>query len=268
MKPNKLLGQNWLINPKIHEALVAAGEVTAKDFVLEIGPGTGLLTEPLAKTGATILAIEKDHNLISRLQNRFAAQKNVRILTGDILKFDSAGQELKRGEYKVIGNIPYYLTSRLFRVIFEEWPRPSLLVFLIQKEVAQRLVAKPPQMSLLALSIQFYSEAKIIKEVSRRNFSPIPKVDSAIIQLSPRILSAEEQALAPVLFKLARMAFHQKRKQLISSLAAGLEKGKTEVENFLRQADLDPHLRPQALTIPQWLKLSSQFSSHFSADSS
>ena len=263
---NKLLGQNWLVNPKIHEAILAAGEIGSSDTVLEVGPGTGLLTEHLVKTGARILAVEKDPKLVEILQEKFKNYKNVTIISDDILKFDHTQYKIPDKRYKLIGNIPYYLTSHLLRIALEKWPSPERLVLMIQKEVAQRIVAKPPQMSLLALSVQFYAETKIMRSVAKGNFRPTPKVDSAIIKITPRALSFEQKRLAPVLFKIARAGFEGKRKQILNSLSTNLNLPKADLENTLTQSQIDPHRRPETLNLQEWLNLSSSLSSLLLAD--
>lgn len=264
--PNKLLGQNWLINPKIHQKMVAAAEIVPADVILEVGPGTGLLTKPLAQTGAKVLAIEKDRELAERLQKEFAAIENVTIIQGDVLKFDPQSYKLQVTGYKILGNIPYYLTSHLLRLILEKWPAPKLIVMTIQKEVAQRIVASPPHMNLLGLAVQWYAQAEVIATVTKGNFRPVPKVDSAIVKITPQTLDPEKARLTPFLFKIAHASFSGKRKQLLNSLANGLGISKTDLEKIFRKIDFDGQRRPETLSIPEWLKLSSTLSSLFSAD--
>lgn len=269
-KPNKLLGQNWLTNPQIHESIITAGEIDAGDKILEIGPGTGLLTAYLAQTGAQITAVEKDPRLAVRLLDGFKNDKNVTIIEGDILKDKRWRAELTNGSYKAIGNIPYYLTSRLIRRFLDPsadgWPQPILMVFMVQKEVAQRIVANPPEMSLLALAVQFYAQAKIIQHVPKENFRPAPRVNSAIIKIVPQALPAKQKNLAPFLFKIARAGFAGKRKQLLNSLVFGLKLSKIEVEGALTEAGINGQRRPETLSLPEWLNLSSSLSSHWSVD--
>jgi len=263
---NKLLGQNWLINPKIHQEIIKAGEIGENDTVLEVGPGTGLLTTPLAQTGAQIIAVEKDSRLAAELNHRFGDYKNVRIIQGDILKFDPKNYKLQAGSYKVIGNLPYYLTSHLIRSLLEDWRKPQLAVFMVQKEVAQRMIAKPPAMNMLGLAVQWYAQAEIITVVAKGNFRPVPKVDSAIIKIVPQPLSAEKSQLTPFLFKIARAGFAGKRKQLANSLANGLSIPKADLEQVFQKTNLDGRRRPETLSIPEWLKLSSALSSLLPAD--
>src|SRR3989344_1984409 len=192
IKPKKSLGQNWLINPRILDKITVAANISKKDLVIEIGPGTGNLTEKLAQKAGLVVAIEKDRRLIDILKGKFKNQANIKIIESDILTLgietlnENGKFRIEDYHYKVVANIPYYITSRFLRKIFEEWPKPELIVLTIQKEVARRIMAKPPHMNLLALSVQYYSEPEIINYVSKGNFRPIPKVDSAIIRLIPK----------------------------------------------------------------------------------
>ena len=244
------LGQNFLINRGVLDKTINAAELTKKDTVIEIGPGTGNLTEKLSERVKNVVAIEKDSRIISFLREKFA-KSNVEIIEGDVLNI---GAEVSRSqasgrEYKVVGNIPYYITSNLLRKIFEEWARPSLIVLMVQKEVAQRIVAKPPRMNLLALSVQFFAEPKIISYVSRGSFRPMPKVDSAIIRLVPKKESYSTTALLRYnLFNLIRTAFAGKRKQLKNTI--GLE--------ILQKAGIRPESRPEKLSLEDWLKIVSE----------
>ncbi len=266
LKANKLLGQNWLINPAIHKKMVGTAEIVPTDIILEIGPGTGLLTKHLAMTGAKILAVEKDRELAEKLQKEFLAIKNVTIVSGDILKFDHAKYKILDTGYKIIGNIPYYLTSHLIRSFLEDWPKPQLAVLMVQKEVAQRITAQPPDMNLLGLAVQWYAHAEIITNVAKKNFRPIPKVDAAIVKITPQPLSVEKSRLTPFLFKIARASFAGKRKQLLNSIANGLAISKTDLGQIFQTISLDGHRRPETLSIPEWLKLSSALSSLWPTD--
>ncbi len=258
IKPNKLLGQHFLVSVSIYERLVSALDIQKGDKILEVGPGLGTLTELIAKRGVEILAIEKDRNFIPFLKHKFKNQENVKILEGDILKFDPEKHGLKKGEYKIVGNIPYYLTSRLFRIILEEWLRPDLAVFMIQKEVAQRIVAKPPRMSLLGVSIQYFAKPEVIGRVSKFSFHPVPKVDSAIIKLTPHSRPHEKE-YDEKLFKVLKIGFAGKRKQLINNFHSGFKKDKKEVEDKLNSININPKRRAETLTIEEWQKITNTF---------
>lgn len=238
--PKKSLGQNFLINAGILEKIVDAAEVTKEDTVLEVGPGTGNLTKLISERAGSVLAIEKDYRLIENLRLKFPA---IKLIEEDILKFKPEEYNLKDGNYKIVANIPYYITSNLLRVIFEKWPKPKLIVMTIQKEVAQRIIAKSPDMNLLALSIQLYSEPKIIGYISKGSFRPIPKVDSAIIKLKPKegisIRNNEK------IIEIAKKAFAGKRKQLQNTLP------EINFESF----GIESKSRPEELSVSDWLKI-------------
>ncbi|MEK7579663.1 MAG: 16S rRNA (adenine(1518)-N(6)/adenine(1519)-N(6))-dimethyltransferase RsmA [Patescibacteria group bacterium] len=256
----KSLGQNFLINPRILDKIVKTAEISKEDIILEVGPGTGNLTEKLAETlrqrsgqgAGRIIAIEKDRRLIEPLKEKFK-NTNVEIVEGDILKFKNQILNFKDNKYKIVGNIPYYITSRFLRTIFEKWPRPKLVVLTIQKEVAQRIVAKPPHMNLLAVSIQFFAEPKIISYISKENFRPIPKVDSAIIKLTPRskfyILNSKS------FFNVVRAGFSQKRKLLVSNLEKSGFNKNSLTANF-KKLGINPESRAENLSIGEWIELS------------
>lgn len=254
LKPLKKLGQNWLINPKILEFIVSAANIGPNDTVLEVGPGTGLLTEKLAETGAKIIAVEKDRRLVPALKEKFKNQKNVRIIESDILRFDLDQIKVEPWKYKLIGNIPYYLTSHLLRTVLEKWPKPKLILFTVQKEVAQRIVAKPPKMNMLALAVQFYAKAEIVKYISKGNFCPVPKVDSALIKIEPQA-QTHPKTFTENFFKLAKAAYSGKRKQLLNSLSNNLKIDKKILSRALAQSGIAPTQRPESLSIEKWLKL-------------
>lgn len=256
----KSLGQNFLINPRIIDKIILTTKVTKDDTILEIGPGPGNLTKKLAERAKLVIAIEKDRRLIPILKNEFKDKSNIKIIEGDILEnsFPEAWL-LENGEYKAVGNIPYYITSSLLRVMFEKWPMPKLIVLMVQKEVAQRIIAKPPHMNLLALSVQYYAEPKIISYVSKNNFRPVPKVDSAIISLKPK-----DQRLKPEeteeLFKIIKAGFSGKRKQLASNLSKQLKIPKEKMIEIFEKLNLKPIIRAENLSLEQWGELSTYLS--------
>ncbi len=264
--PKKSLGQNFLINQGILDKIVQAVEVGPEDIIIEVGPGTGNLTEKLAKGAGQVIAIEKDSRLIELLKEKFKGS-NVEIIEGDALKVD-IGNLLptsiskaygSRVNYKVVGNIPYYITSSLLRTIFEKWPKPRLIVLTVQKEVAKRIVAKPPEMNLLALSVQFYSEPKIIGYISRGSFRPMPKVDSAIIRLTTndRQPATEESQR---FFKVAKAGFSGKRKQLVNNLSKNFGIIREDLLKIFEKSGLKHNVRAENLSLNQWLILSKRLS--------
>lgn len=270
-KTKKTLGQNFLVNPHILDRIITTAEISSTDTILEIGPGLGNLTSRLAAKAKEVVAIEKDHRLIPILKENLKEFDNIKIIEADILKLQPTAllhylapdllqpTALLRycASYKIVANIPYYLTSHLLREIFEEWPQPKLIVLTIQKEVAQRILAKPPHMNLLALSVQYYSKPEIISYISKNNFRPTPKVDSAIIRLTPRKDNYCATALLRYkLFQLMRVGFSEKRKQLASVLSKKLKIPKEELLSIFEKEGIEPNTRPENLSLEQWQKLS------------
>lgn len=237
----KSLGQNFLVNPHVLDRIIEAGAIVGQDIILEVGPGTGALTERLASTGARIIAIEKDQRLIEPLRLKLPT---VDVREADILDFDIAALGVKVGGYKIIANIPYYLTSHLIRNALESWPMPSLMVLMVQEEVARRMMAKPGDMNLLALSVQLYGTPSLIARVSRNSFRPVPDVDSAVVKIEIHP-SADRDANERIL-AIAKKSFGQKRKQLKASIPA----------ETLERAGIAPTARPQDLSVDQWRLLS------------
>lgn len=244
----KALGQHWLHDMASLEAM--AKDVQPGDVVLEIGPGTGTLTEVLLAKGARVIAVEKDESLLKALKQKFD-QDNFTLVNQGILEFDLTSLPV---DYKVIANIPYYLTSKLIRTLSESTNPPKTAVLLVQKEVAQRIAADQGKMSLLSVSAQFYWEVALDLEVPARLFTPPPKVDSQIVMLKRR-----EQPLFKVdkkiFFQIVKAGFGERRKTLSNSLSGGLRITKTEADNLLALAGIDSGLRAQALSLEEWYKL-------------
>lgn len=254
-QPKKSLGQNFLVDPAHLARIVAAAELTAADQVLEIGPGQGVLTQALAAQAGRIVAVELDDRLIAPLRERFAAQPQVQIVHGDILELDPAGLMAQEGAaYKVVANLPYYITSAALRHLLEASPPPSLAVVLVQLEVAQRICAGPGDLSLLAVSVQYYARPRLVSRVPAGAFRPAPKVDSAILRLevlpAPAVAIPEDR-----FFTVVRAGFGQRRKQLANSLAAGLGLNKGAVTAALLAAGIAPARRAETLALPEWERL-------------
>ncbi len=257
--PKKSLGQHWLFDQSSLEAMVSAAEIGRGDDVLEIGPGLGTLTDRLLQAGANVTAVEFDQRLAGELQDSFEGyiiEHRLTVHNEDILKFDLTTLP---ANYKVAANIPYYLTSNLLRVLSEASNPPSVIALLIQKEVAERVAAKPGDMSLLSVTTQWYFEPKLGPVVGAELFTPPPKVDSQILTLVRR-----EQPLFPNvdtrhLFRLVKAGFGERRKKLRSSLSSGLRLEKSEVEAKCKAAGIDPNLRAQALSLADWNALQKEF---------
>lgn len=256
-KPNKQLGQNFLINEKIADDIIAAAGLTKDDTVLEIGPGTGILTERLVKMAGQVLAVEKDFDLVTKLLNRYKNTKNIKIIHQDALWFDL----FSLNKYKVVANIPYNITSPLIRKFIENEPRPEILVLMVQKEVAERICAKPGDSSrgLLTLIVEFYAEAEILLEVGRKEFLPAPKVDSAVIKITPK---NELPKIEPKLFfQIVKAGFSSKRQQIHNSLGGVLHLEKDQVTKLLQDSNIDSKMRAEALTQDQWITLALNYKS-------
>lgn len=248
----KQLGQHWLHDEQSLVAMCGAADVAAGDTVLEIGPGLGTLTDKLLERGAIVHAVEFDAELLDGLRRRFAGSPGFTLYHQDILSFDFAA--LPDG-YKVVANIPYYLTSNLLRRMHESTRPYSHAALLVQKEVAQRVCAKPGDMSLLSVSVQFYAEASLGQLVPAHLFTPPPKVDSQILVLtyrqSPRFADADPKRY----FRLVKAGFSGRRKMLRSSLSGGLGIDKQQAIELLEKAGIDPTRRAQTLSLEDWKSL-------------
>ena len=254
-RPNKRLGQNFLVNRGIVEKIIAASVLTPTDTVLEIGPGHGALTFALAQKAGNVIAVEKDKELAELLRSQLAEQnvENVEIIEGDILKFLVSSSTFQGLSYKVVANIPYYLTSALIRQLLELERPPERIILTIQKEVAQRIVAYDGKESILSLAVKFYADAKILFYVSRGSFSPAPNVDSAVIEITPR---KEKQVVAPeAFFTVMKAGFSAPRKKLLGNLAQGLGIEKEKVASLFAVLAIDHNTRPGQLTLAQWTAL-------------
>jgi 16S rRNA (adenine1518-N6/adenine1519-N6)-dimethyltransferase len=255
VKAKKSFGQNWLRDEYTLGLIVESAEIKPKDTVLEVGPGLGYLTNKLAKFADQVVCIEADQDLIPHLNHQFGAVSNIKIIQADILKYNLT--KLPK-DYLVVANIPYYLTSNLIRQLLESNNPPLRMVLMVQKEVAERIVATPGQMSVLSFSVQYYAEAKIIAPVSKELFEPIPKVDSAIIKIKRRQKPAFN-ADTKKLFRLVKAGFGERRKMLRNSLAGGLQLDSMRVEKLLQQSDIKPTTRAQELSMKQWQSLYEKF---------
>lgn len=265
IKPARSKGQNFLINEKIYDDLIKAADLQADDIVLEVGPGLGFLTAKLARRARQVIAVELDDKLANYLEMAIGAQavQNLTVINEDILKFNWSAywetflkeHDLSVGTgYKIITNLPYNITSIFLRQFLSGEYQPRSLVLMLQKEVAQRIAAAPPDMSILAISVQYYAVAQVIREVKAGNFWPSPEVDSSIIKLEvkPRILATAEDKW---FFRLVRVGFSAKRKMLKNNLVAGLKIAPLIIEASLQAQALDPKVRAEQLSLVNWQKL-------------
>jgi 16S rRNA (adenine1518-N6/adenine1519-N6)-dimethyltransferase len=254
LRADKRLGQNFLQDAAALESIVSVAGINPTDTVLEIGPGLGSLTRYLAASAREVVAVELDPDLLPPLKAVLAPYQNVRLIHGDILKLSPVDLVLGN-EYLVVANIPYYITSAVIRHLLENDPKPRRVVLTIQKEVAERICAKPGNMSLLALSVQVYGEPHIAARIPAEAFFPAPKVDSAILCMdiypSPQIQSE----LLDIFFTLIKAGFSQKRKTLRNSLSSGLHISPSKAVDLLTLAQIDPQRRAETLSIREWQTL-------------
>ncbi len=251
MKAKKSLGQYFLFDQRILQKIIKAGKLVAEDIVLEIGPGTGILTSILSEHSKKVVAVEKDRELCNFLKNKFLNQKNIEIICGDILKINPYNLGLKSNRFKLVANIPYYITGRLLRQIFTTWPKPSLAVLMLQKEVAERIVAKPPKMNRLSAICQYFSSPQIVSFVKRSSFRPIPKVDSAIVVLKNIKPYKPEDKFVE---RIISIGFTHPRKLLSTNLASNFSKEK--IKEALSKLRYPKTIRPAELAVEDWWNLS------------
>lgn len=293
LRPKKSLGQNFLTDEHALAEIVASAGITREDVVVEIGSGLGGLTRHLAEAARHVIAVEIDQSLLPPLHAVMAEYANCSIIHGDILQLDPAklvGGQLVTGQlvtrqlvtdqpvnqstnlpldqltnlpitqstlphYKVVANIPYYITSAIIRHLLEAVIKPRTLVLTMQLEVAQRLVAQPDDMSLLAVSVQFYGVPQITQRIKADAFYPAPDVDSAVVRIdlpdTPLFPAVEAEAF----FKVAKAGFGQKRKQLHNALKAGLALPGEQIDAMLTAAGIDPRRRAETVTIEEWVRL-------------
>lgn len=249
--PKKSLGQHWLVDDTALSSICQQANLTKNDTVLEIGPGQGALTKHLVQQVGLVIAVEFDDILAQSLKTRVKTD-NLRVINQDILNFDFSSMPLG---YKIVANIPYYLTSHLFRLITQSTNLPASAVILVQKEIAERICASQGQMSVLAVSIQVYFNASLGSIVPSSSFDPAPKVDSQVVILQKLPNSLVKNLDEKLFFRIVKAGFSAKRKKLRSSLSAGLGMEKLQAEQLLSMAEIDPNLRAQNLSLNDWHSL-------------
>ena len=276
MQPKKSLGQNFLRDKIVLDEIIQAANLSADDFVLEVGPGEGVLTERLAKYAKKVVAIEIDLELDKKLQTKFKNVKHIEIINADILeinlpelietKMPACTKTPQRGvstdttdyHYKVIANIPYYITSPIIRLFLETTHPPTEMILMVQKEVAERICAKPGKLSILALSVQYYATPELLFTVPASAFFPVPEVDSAVIKITLHKKPAHAKTPADdakKFFSLVRAGFSAKRKTLVNNLSTSLKLEKSFIEEKLKQIGITPNQRAQELSLENWKKL-------------
>jgi len=253
--PKRSKGQNFLINEKIYDEIISAAELEEDDLVLEVGPGLGFLTAKMANVVKKVLAIELDDTLAKYLQMAIDSQgvENVKIINSDVLKFNFS--EKVKEKFKIVANLPYNISSIFLRLIFSLKNKPERVVLMLQKEVAERICATPPEMSILAVSVQYYAVPQIIKVVKAGSFWPEPTVDSAIIRMDVKKKQSLSSDKEKKFFRLVRIGFSARRKMLKNNLIGGLKIDSKIIEKALLDNNFDFKLRAEDLRLDDWLKL-------------
>ena len=259
IRPLKSLGQNFLVDERAFDRIIRAAELSNNEIVLEIGPGIGNLTLRLGEKAQKVIAIEKDKKMCEILKKVLENQnvKNIKVIEQDALKLDFSQYTQK--PYKLIANLPYYITSPVIRKFLELKKPPESMILMVQKEVAQRICAKPPKLSLLAVSVQFYAKPKIISYISKKSFWPRPKVDSAIIKIIPFKVCWSKK-YTEKFFEIVKAGFSHPRKQLINNLSKGLTLEKQRIEKWLLENEVQPNQRAETLSVKHWQKLTKTYS--------
>lgn len=259
IKPAHSKGQNFLINEKIYDDIVKAADISSGDIIIEVGPGLGFLTAKLAARAKQVVAVELDEKLASYLQIGIDSQgvDNVAVIHENILDFNLQEYFSRQGwplKYKIVANLPYNISSVFLRRFLTSQHKPEVLVLMLQKEVVERIAATPPDMSVLALSVQYYAVPQIIREVKAGNFWPEPKVDSAVIRIDVKNQSFDAQT-DKLFFRLVKMGFSSKRKMLKNNLAAGLHINTQDIAAVLLKTGIKATTRAEDLLLEDWQKL-------------
>jgi 16S rRNA (adenine1518-N6/adenine1519-N6)-dimethyltransferase len=270
IQAKKQLGQHFLVNSGILKNITRAAELSPSDLIIEVGPGIGVLTHALVEEAGWVIAVELDNRMAEALKETLVPHTNFSIINKDILEVEP--QDLITAEqskfpagltdisdYKLVANLPYYITQPIIRHFCEAKLKPRIMIIMIQKEVAQNIVAKPGDLRILAVSVQFYGKPEIMGYVPAGNFFPVPKVDSAILKITlypqPRYKVSSDKNF----FRIVRAGFCATRKQIANSLAQGLALPKSEVLSLLQKAGVEPQKRPETLTLDEWAALETTF---------
>jgi len=269
LSAQKSLGQHFLVDAGALRTMLEAAELGKGDFVVEVGPGFGVLTFPVAERAGRVLAIETDKRIIGILKALGSGVPNVDLLPANILRLNSqllhdryrVWSKVKTGRthYKLVSNLPYYITSPILKQFLETNHRPDLIVVMVQKEVAERIVARPGEMSILAVSIQFFGRPELVRTVPRGSFWPKPEVDSAILKITPYQKLPYDIDDVRLFFRIVKAGFGERRKQLHNSIGGGLNLDDKVARNLLAGAGIDPKDRAQDLALAQWVKLYHHF---------
>ena len=252
IKPTHSKGQNFLINESIYNKIIESADLKKDDIVLEVGPGLGFLTEKLSKKVKKVIAVELDDKLVEALH---CNASTVLVINKNILDINPKELGLENNNFKIVANLPYNITSFFLRKFLSSEIKPSLMVLMLQKEVVERICAKPPKMSLLAVSVQYYANPKKIQNVSANYFWPKPKIDSAIIELKVKSKKLKVKSSEDDFFKLVKAGFSSKRKMLKNNLSNYYNINQKEIENKLKKNNFNPKIRAQELSVDDWKKI-------------
>jgi 16S rRNA (adenine1518-N6/adenine1519-N6)-dimethyltransferase len=255
IRPNKGLGQHFLFERGIVERMVRAAGIGPEDTVVEIGPGLGILTSELLRKAKRVVAVELDRSLAGHLRQTFGDLPGFTLVEGNALRLTSGDLVAPDEPFDVVANLPYSLGSAILRHLLEQPHQPRRLTVMLQKEVAERIVARPPEMSVLGVATQFYAAPTLAFDVAPSVFIPPPKVESAVILLDVRETSPLPRELHPRFFKIVNAGFRQKRKQLANSIADVLRLPKADIAAWLQESGIDPMRRAETLSVEEWVSL-------------
>jgi 16S rRNA (adenine1518-N6/adenine1519-N6)-dimethyltransferase len=266
LRARKSLGQHFLVNSGVLKKITAAAQLSQSDIVIEVGPGPGVLTAELIKQAGYVIAVEVDTAMVELLKETFSSASNLSLITGNILAIEPQDlilQEKARfpdglktiSNYKLVANLPYYITQPIIRHFCEAPVKPQSMVIMVQKEVAKNIVALPGDLSIMAISVQFYGKPQIIDYVPAGNFFPAPKVDSAILKIEMYDKPAVDVTSEKNFFKTVKAGFCAARKQVANSLSQGLDIPKAEVISLMQTAGVEPQKRAENLTLSEWARL-------------
>lgn len=264
LRARKSLGQHFLVNRGALGRIVAAADLSPQDTVIEVGPGLGVMTRELSRCAGRVIAVEADDRLAVALHEILHGSDNVTIVNADVLEIDPVSllgvdhPDAAVPRYKVVANIPYYITSPILRHFLEARSKPSLIVVLVQKEVGEAIVARPGDLSILAVSIQFYGKPAILGRVPAASFYPQPKVDSVILRIDLYDQPPVRVSHPRHFFEIVKAGFSAPRKQIRNSLAQGLGLSPAQAEDVLRRAGIDPKRRAETLSLDEWAGLCGQ----------
>lgn len=258
IRAQRLRGQNFLIDTTVVEKLIQVAAIKSTDHILEIGPGFGVLTKRLADQAKSVTAVEVDKRLVKALSQIMVDQPKVKIVEGDVLKIFSRLIESLPDDYRIVANLPFQITSHFLRRFLETAKRPKDMTLIVQKELAERICAQPGQMSLISLSVQLFGQPRIRAFIDRSSYWPQPRVDTAILKISninQGAVQKLDQSQLEMFWRMARIGFSSRRKQLHNNLTAGLKEDNDQIKEIISKTGLNPLCRPQELAVSDWLRL-------------